>query len=75
MVVEATTGLKLVCCRGRCPGAPSTIPPLNQTTGYQQVLLNMSQDRYDMHPIQDEVAAARLRARLPKGFRCGGEVA
>ena len=54
MVVEATTGLKLVCCRGRCPGAPSTIPPLNQTTGYQQVLLNMSQDRYDMHPIQDE---------------------
>ena len=71
MVVEVATGLKLVCCRGRCPGAPRSIPPIDPTSGFQQVLLNATADKFDMHPIDDERAAARLRAQLPPSFRCG----
>jgi hypothetical protein len=40
MVVEAETGLKLVCCKGRRKGAPLTASPVNTTTGYQELLLD-----------------------------------
>jgi arylsulfatase len=71
MVVEASTGLKLVCCRGKCHGAPSTIPPVNEH-GYQQVLIDTLQDPFDMKPLNEElpIAMERLRAWLPESFGC-----
>merc|ERR1711964_797158 len=37
MVVEAETGLKFICCKGPCNGAPHNAPPVDKRTGFQQI--------------------------------------
>jgi arylsulfatase A-like enzyme len=67
MLVEVETGLKFICCKGQCPGAPSTVPTPNAE--YMELLYNVTADPFDMHPLSgtDEYADAmdRLRVQLP----------
>ena len=71
MVVEADTGLKFVCCRGACPGAPSNAPPVD-AHGFTQILYDTVADPFDTVPISDRPeAVARLREQLPESFGCG----
>lgn len=73
MVVEADTGLKFICCRGRCPAAPSTAPPYDESYGYHEILFNTTADPFDMLPLNQELpeAVTRLRSLLPSSFGCG----
>ena len=72
MVVERDTGLKFICCKGRCPGVPASAPPVDRATGYQEILLNTTADPFDMHPLNEKLpdAVTRLRPLLPASFRC-----
>jgi len=75
LVIEAKSSLKLVCCLGECPWAPSTAPrPAN--TGFTVVLYNISADAFDMAPLSAHAHASdyqRLYKKLPPPFRlmCG----
>ena len=37
-----STTLKMICCKGQCNGAPSTVPP--PKNGFTQLLYNTQQD-------------------------------
>jgi arylsulfatase A-like enzyme len=74
LVVEAATGFKFVCCKGKCPGAPSTAPKVDKLTGFQEILFNTTADPFDMQPLNHLTAdMARLRKLLPVSFECGQE--
>merc|ERR1711990_787151 len=72
MVVENSTNLKFICCKGKCPGAPKNAPSVDKK-GWQQILYKTSSDPFDMSPLGSEQAEAadRLRKLLPKVFGCG----
>lgn len=65
---------KYICCRGPCPGAPSTVPKEPDADGYARLLYDTVADPYDMRDLKaayPEIAKA-LRRRLPaaNGFHC-----
>ena len=64
---------KFVCCRGPCPGAPSTAPPVD-ADGYQRLLYDTVADPFDMRDVKANHPriAEELRRRLPaaNGFAC-----
>ena len=72
MVVERDTGLKFICCKGACKGAPASATPIDRATGYQEILYNTTADPFDLHPLNDKLPAAvtRLRPLLPASFKC-----
>jgi arylsulfatase A-like enzyme len=61
---------KLVCCKGACPGPPSTIHKQNKR-GYTSSLTCVEDDPYDMHPIRNATAEALLVPLLPPDFAKG----
>ena len=73
MVVEASSNLKLVCCKNTCPGAPSTIVPENES-GFTIALYDTIADPFDQHPLNVDGARAedvdRLIKMLPASFGC-----
>ena len=72
MVVEAQSGLKLVCCKGYCRATPSTISPKLNEFGYQQILVDTINDPFDTRALNDEnpIALKRLKEMLPAWFGC-----
>ena len=64
---------KLVCCKGRCPFAPSNVGPPD-ADGYTRLLYDTAADPYDMHDIRKEKpdVVAVLQDSLPRthGFDC-----
>lgn len=68
MAVEVETGFKFICCKGTCPGAPSTVVP--SSNEYMELLYDVTADPFDMQPLSgtDEYTSAmdRLRLQLPK---------
>eukprot|EP00948_MAST-09A_sp_MAST-9A-sp1_P003640 g3640.t1 len=73
MVVESGSNLKLVCCKGKCPGSPGTIPSVRKS-GFTIALYDTNADPFDMHPLNandqhmDDVE--RLMKFLPSSFGC-----
>ena len=64
---------KLVCCKGKCPSAPSNVGPPD-ADGYTRLLYDTAADPYDMHDIRKEKpdVVAQLQESLPRthGFDC-----
>ena len=64
---------KLVCCKGKCPFAPSNVGPPD-ADGYTRLLYDTVADPYDMHDIRKEKpdVVAVLQDSLPRthGFDC-----
>jgi hypothetical protein len=64
---------KLVCCKGKCPSAPSNVGPPD-ADGYTRLLYDTAADPYDMHDIREEKpdVVAQLQESLPRthGFDC-----
>ena len=67
------TPYKFVCCKGRCPGAPSTVGKPG-ADGYTRLLYDTVGDPFDMHDVKAKLphVAEKLRAALPveHGFNC-----
>ena len=64
---------KFVCCKGRCPGAPSPVGRPG-TDGYTRLLFDTIADPFDMHDLMHRLphVAEALRSELPveHGFNC-----
>lgn len=69
---------KFVCCKGECPGAPSTVGKPD-ADGYTRLLYNTAVDTVDMHDLRKTLprVAAKLQAELPRrnGFDCSSTTA
>ena len=69
-----TLRYKYVCCRGACPGSPSTVPAID-ADNYTRILYDTVNDPFDMTDVKDLYpdVAETLRAALPAahGFGCG----
>uniref|UniRef100_A0A7S4M1C3 Sulfatase N-terminal domain-containing protein n=1 Tax=Prymnesium polylepis TaxID=72548 RepID=A0A7S4M1C3_9EUKA len=67
------TPYKFVCCKGRCPGAPSPVGKPD-ADGYTRLLYDTAADPFDMHDVKAKLphVAEKLRAALPveHGFKC-----
>ena len=68
-----TSVYKFVCCKGRCPGAPSSVGP-PAADGYTRLLFDTIADPFDMHNLMRSLphVAEALRMELPTehGFNC-----
>ena len=77
MVVRELNGTqyKYICCRGPCPGSPSTAPR-PRPGGYVEILIDVVADPYDMRDLAPERRGVVdvLRPLLPEGYAkgCGG---
>ena len=64
---------KYVCCVGECPGAPSTVSPVDED-GYTRLLYDTVNDPFDMVDLKAKYPhiAEHLRQQLPvaNGFDC-----
>ena len=64
---------KFVCCRGKCPGSPSTAPKPD-TDGYTRLLYNTQADPFDMSDIKamhpKKVVALSGALPVANGFNC-----
>ena len=64
---------KLVCCKGKCPSAPSNVGPPD-ADGYTRLLYDTAADPYDMNDIRKQKpdVVAQLQESLPRthGFDC-----
>ena len=64
---------KFVCCKGRCPGAPSSVGRPG-ADGYTRLLFDTVADPFDMHDLKLRLphVAEALRKELPvvHGFEC-----
>ena len=64
---------KFICCRGRCPGAPSNVGRPG-ADGYTRLLYDTVADPFDMHDLSEKLPhiAEALRKELPviHGFNC-----
>eukprot|EP00944_MAST-04C_sp_MAST-4C-sp1_P001956 g1956.t1 len=64
---------KFVCCKRKCPGAPSSVGPPS-ADGYTRLLFDTVTDPFDMHDLKDKLphVAEALRRELPvmHGFNC-----
>mmetsp|Transcript_2563 Transcript_2563/g.2957 ORF Transcript_2563/g.2957 Transcript_2563/m.2957 type:complete len:639 (-) Transcript_2563:832-2748(-) len=71
LVIEASSYLKFISCKGECPFPPSTFPKFNESNKpmFHEALYNVSADPYEMNPLRNAVASARLCRRLPESFR------
>ena len=74
MVVQEhnQTQFKFVCCKGRCPNAPSNVG--KPQSGWTQLLYDIENDQFDMHELsaqQPDVVRA-MKELLPASFKCGG---
>jgi len=58
---------KYVCCHGRCPGPPSTAPPVSES-GWMEMLIDVRADPFDMHDLSTEkpTIVGALRLLLPQ---------
>ena len=66
---------KLVCCKGKCPFAPSNVGPPD-ADGYTRLLYDTAADPYDMHDIRKEkpdVVAVLLQHQMRRAgpWHCG----
>ena len=64
---------KFVCCKGKCPGAPSWVGRPGRD-GYTRLLFDTIADPFDMHDLMSSLphVAESLRRALPveHGFNC-----
>jgi arylsulfatase len=64
---------KFICCKGRCPGAPSTVHRPS-ADGYTKLLFDTVADPFDMHDLKSKLPhiAEALRKELPviHDFNC-----
>ena len=64
---------KFVCCKGKCPGAPSSVGPPG-VDGYTRLLFDTIKDPFDMYDLSRKLphVAEALRKELPieHGFNC-----
>jgi len=64
---------KFICCKGVCPGSPSTVP--KPTAGWTQLLYDVIADPFDMHDIapdhKDRVDKMRQMLPVEPWFECG----
>merc|ERR1719230_1522638 len=69
MVVKEVGGIsyKYICCKGQCPNPPSTAPPVAKS-GWMQMLIDVTNDEFDMHDLSAEKpeVVRELRALLPQ---------
>lgn len=76
MAVEEINGTwyKFICCYGKCPGSPSTVP--ETVDGWTQALYNINKDRFDMEDLgkRHPDIVATMRKRLPASFGCAQNV-
>ena len=66
---------RYICCRSTCPGAPSTVPPV-QPHQWQELLYDVETDWREMHPLNLSDPHYRnisehLRQRLPPVYAEG----
>ena len=56
---------KFVCCKRKCPGAPSSVSPPS-ADGYTRLLFDTVADPFDMHDLKDKLlhVAEALRREL-----------
>ena len=76
MVVDSLSGLKLICCRGRCKRKDRKASPSDNTNAstFELLVFNTTNDPFDMMPITNELPVeeiVRLKRMLPNGF-CDG---
>jgi len=68
MVVKEVDGIsyKYICCKGQCPGSPSTAPKVSKS-GWMQMLIDVQADPFDMQDLSGTKPAvvSALRALLP----------
>ena len=73
MAGPPASAYKFICCRGRCPGAPSNVGRPG-TDGYTRLLYDTVADPFDMHDLSEKLphVAEALRKELPvvHGFNC-----
>eukprot|EP00045_Choanoeca_perplexa_P018446 m.292136 g.292136 ORF g.292136 m.292136 type:complete len:518 (-) comp17823_c0_seq1:5057-6610(-) len=71
MVVKSVnnTIYKYICCRGNCPGKPTTAPAAT-SDGHSRLLYNVDTDPFDMTPIHDATLKQQLHPLLPSSFGC-----
>lgn len=63
---------KYICCKGKCPGAPTTAPPVSKS-GWMQMLIDVDNDEFDMHDLSKDKPEIvySLRSLLPQAGYSG----
>eukprot|EP00730_Choanoeca_flexa_P002915 TRINITY_DN11228_c0_g1_i11.p1 TRINITY_DN11228_c0_g1~~TRINITY_DN11228_c0_g1_i11.p1 ORF type:complete len:471 (+),score=73.33 TRINITY_DN11228_c0_g1_i11:2-1414(+) len=71
MVLKSINGTiyKYICCKGDCPGKPSTAPKATPD-GYSRLLYNVEADPFDMAPIHNHDLKTALHPLLPAALKC-----
>ena len=66
---------KYICCKGDCPGAPSTAPKPKKRGDFVEMLIDIIADPYDMHDLapQNRAVVQRLQKLLPAEYATGCE--
>lgn len=54
---------KLICCKGACPGSPSTAPKPKKS-GYTIMLICVDDDPYDMKDLPGETSSTQILERM-----------
>ena len=64
---------KYICCKGKCPGSPSTAPTPKKKNGFVEMLIDIVKDPYDMNDVsmENQQIVHLLRTWLPDAYAKG----
>ena len=64
---------KYICCKGKCPGSPSTAPTPKKINGFVEMLIDIVKDPYDMNDVsmENQQIVHLLRTWLPDAYAKG----